>query len=824
MTRPDAPEVMRQIRWPLRLTWAGLWAERLSRAFWPLWTVLLLALSALAFGAQDVLPLEAAWGGLVAIALGTLWALISGFRRFRRPTRAEALARLDASLPGQPLSALSDDLAIGGNDPAALAVWQAHRARMAARVATARPVRPMLDLAPRDPFGLRFLALTALVMALMFGSIWRVASVTGLGANPAEAMMNGPSWEAWAQPPLHTGKPALYLNDQPAGTLELPRGTRVQVRLYGEVGALTLSETVSAATTPPPASDLAQNFEVLQDGAIAINGPGGREWQVVALKDRAPMISSDGKITRERDGKMKLPFAAEDDFAIAGGTATITLDMAALDRRYGLAMDPEPRPALVLDLPLPISGNRAKFEDALVEDVSEHAFANMPVQVRLEVKDAQGQTGTAAPFSLILPGKRFFDPLAAAIIELRRDLLWNRASAARAAQIFKAITHLPEDLTRDEKTFARLKAAITKLDTEKTALTPEARDALAKELWEIALLVEEGDLASARERLARAQERLNEAIRNGADPAEIQELMEELRAATDDYMRLLAQEMERNPDGAEADAGERMEVTGDQIQEMMDEIQRLMEEGKMAEAAQAMAMLQQLLENLQMTEGGSGSGGPQMPGMKGLQETLRDQQSLSDEAFRDLQQGGPDAQPDEGESQGGDQEQGEQSLAERQEQLRDRLDGLNQGPLPGAGTERGSEGREALDEAERRMQEAERALREGDLSGALDRQAEAMDAMRDGMRALGEAQSEAERREAEGPEGERLAEREAARDPLGREPGENSRRIGSDRNLLQGQDVERRAQDLLDEIRRRAGEQNRSETERDYLKRLLDLF
>ena len=187
MTRPDAPEVMRQIRWPLRLTWAGLWAERLSRAFWPLWTVLLLALSALAFGAQDVLPLEAAWGGLVAIALGTLWALISGFRRFRRPTRAEALARLDASLPGQPLSALSDDLAIGGNDPAALAVWQAHRARMAARAATARPVRPMLDLAPRDPFGLRFLALTALVMALMFGSIWRVASVTADSKRPPGA-------------------------------------------------------------------------------------------------------------------------------------------------------------------------------------------------------------------------------------------------------------------------------------------------------------------------------------------------------------------------------------------------------------------------------------------------------------------------------------------------------------------------------------------------------------------------------------------------------------------------------------------------------------
>lgn len=245
----------------------------------------------------------------------------------------------------------------------------------------------------------------------------------------------------------------------------------------------------------------------------------------------------------------------------------------------------------------------------------------------------------------------------------------------------------------------------------------------------------------------------------------------------------------------------------------------------MAEAAQAMAMLQQLLQNLQMTEGGGGSGGPQMPGMKGLQETLRDQQGLSDEAFRDLQQGAPGEQPNENEGQGGDQEQGEEeSLADRQEQLRNRLDGLNQGPLPGAGTERGSEGRDALDDAERRMQEAERALREGDISGALDRQAEAMDAMRDGMRALGEAQAESDRREAEGPEGERLAERETARDPLGREPGDNGRRIGSDRNLLQGQDVERRAQDLLDEIRRRAGEQNCSDSERDYLKRLLDLF
>ncbi|MDQ1847180.1 DUF4175 domain-containing protein [Gemmobacter fulvus] len=822
MTDRRTPEVMHSIRWPLRLTWAGLWAERLSRAFWPLWSVALVTLAALTFGVQDALPLEAAWGGLVAAIVGAVWAVWHGLRRFHRPRRAEAVVRLDASLPGHPLSALADDQAIGSTDPASVAVWQTHRARMAARAAMAKPVRPDLRLASRDPFGLRYLALTALVMALMFGSIWRVASVSGLAPGAAEAMMNGPTWEGWAQPPLHTGKPALYLNDIAQGPLELPQGTRMQIRLYGEVGALTLSETVSGQTTPPPASDLAQSFAVMQDGAVAINGPGGRTWQIMALPDTAPSIRITGDVSRERDGKMKLPFAVEDDYGITGGTASIALDLAEVDRRYGLAIAPEPREALVIDLPLPISGNRAAFSDALIEDVSKHPFANQPVQIRLTVTDAQNQTGTADPLSIILPGKRFFDPLAAAIIELRRDLLWSRENGPRAAQIFKAITHLPDDLMRDETTFKRLMAALKQLNTTAASLTAEQRDALADELWEIALLVEEGDLASARERLARAQERLNEAIRNGADPAEIQELMEELRAATEDYMQLLAEEAQRNPDSEMAENQQRMQLTGDQIQEMMDEIQRLMEEGRMAEAAEAMAMLQKLLENLQITEGGAGGqGGPQMPGMRELQDTLRDQQQLSDEAFRELQQG-PSGQQQQGDGSGSEGPEGK-DLAERQQALRDRLDALNGNRLPGAGSEKGEAGRRALDEAEREMDDAERALRDGDLSGALDRQADAMDRMRDGMRALGDAQAEAERQEQGEGQAQGRGDQGPQRDPLGRETG-NSGVIGSDGNMARGPDVYRRAQDLLDEIRRRAGEQQRAETERDYLKRLLELF
>lgn len=123
------------------------------------------------------------------------------------------------------------------------------------------------------------------------------------------------------------------------------------------------------------------------------------------------------------------------------------------------------------------------------------------------------------------------------------------------------------------------------------------------------------------------------------------------------------------------------------------------------------------------------------------------------------------------------------------------------------------------------MEEAEDALRRGDLPEALDRQAEALEAMREGMRDFGEALAEQSRREGDTRMGEEQgqADPREGRDPLGRQSGESAR-IGSDRNMLQGQDVYRRAEELLDEIRRRSGDLTRPEGERDYLKRLLELF
>lgn len=823
----DVASTLKSIARPIQLTLVGLWAERLVRCFWPLWSTLIATLSALAFGLQDVLPIEVAWPALILAGLAALGFLWTGLRRFHRPTRTEALIRLDQRLPGRPLAALTDTQAIGSDDPASLAVWQAHRARMAARAARATAVEPDLRLASRDPFALRYVALTAFVMAMIFGSLWRVTSVEALAPGSGANIAAGPTWEGWAQPPAYTGKPTIYLNEVDQASLDLPIGTRLQFRLYGEVGDLTLSETVSQRTEVPPASEPVHDFLLKQSGRVSVDGPGGRAWEFTATPDAAPSVVADAKLEREADGKLKQKFTATDDYGVTAGQVSIALDLPAVQRVYGLTGDPEPREAAVLDLPMPVNGSRASFTETLVDDLSKHPFANLPVTMTFQVTDAANQQGTAAPLHVTLPGKRFFDPFAAALIEMRRDLLWNRSNAPQVAQILKAVTNRPEGFVRNQRAYLRLRVLMRDLDTQAVSLTPETRDTMAEELWQIALLVDEGDLASALENLRRAQDRLDEAIKNGADKSEIDQLMKELRQAMNDYMRQLAQEAEKNPDQQQSQNLEGMQMSADQLQQMLDELQKLMEEGKTAEAQQLMELLRQMMENMQVVQGqgqGQGQGGPGQQAMRDLQDTLRGQQGLSDDAFRDLQDGqeGQEGQEGEGEGQQGE---GGKGLAERQQELRDRLGQLQDGQLPGDGTEQGEEGRRQLDRAGRAMDEAEDALRDGDLPQALDRQAEAMEAMRDGMQSFGDALAENQRQPGDAPQGEEFgqADPNGQRDPLGREPG-NSARIGSDRNMLQGQDVYRRAQDLLDEIRRRSGEQLRPEGERDYLRRLLDMF
>ena len=847
----------KSLRRPYLLTHLGLWAERVTHAAWPLWSVFFVGFALWGTGLLPSLSTFALWAVFVLLGAGLLYGLWHG-RTFRAPTKEETLARLDAALPGRPIQALNDAQTIGSGDAASEVVWQAHLARMEAKLAAARAVEPDLRVSSADPYALRYAAVLLLAVTVLFGGIWRGADLsTGLGAGPADALQTGPAWEVWLEPPRYTGKPTLYLADIEPGPIEVPAGSEVLLRFYGQIGALSVSETLSGRDAYDP-TEPNQSFAIAQSGTLAITGDGQEVlWSITLAPDAVPNIRLEEMPTHEPPSAMRMPFAAEDDYGIVSGVAQISLDLEAVDRRYGLAVAPEPREDLVLDLPLPISGDRTAFSEILVDDVSKHPFANLPVRIELVAIDAAQQKGSSTAEAAELPGRGFFDPLANALIEQRRDLLWSRENQKRAAQILRTMTHRAGDTYDSSEAYILTRQAIRML--ERTAsLSSAERDAIAEVLWQAALKEEEGNLESALERMRQAQERLSEAIRQGASPEEIERLMDELRQAMDEYMRQLAQEQAQNPQSQDQAQNqqqqEQREITRDQLDELMDRIQELMEQGRTAEAQQLLQELQRMMENLEVTQNPNGQGGEgqQNPGeqaMQDLRDTLREQQGLSDEAFRELQeQFNPNAQAGENqgnegrnggqgrgeshEGDGGEQEpsgqdgggqQGEGSLSQRQSQLRGRLNELQRN-MPGQGTPEGDAARDALDRAGRAMDRAAEGLAEDRLADAIDQQSQAMDALREGMDQLGQALAEAQQQgqgQQEGQDGEDAQAQ--AQDPLGRAPGTTGQ-IGTDENLLQGDDVRRRARDLLDEIRRRSAEQDRPEVERDYLNRLLDRF
>ena len=824
----------------LALTRAGMLAEGLAGAFWPAFSLALIGWAAMGFDIfAHIPPLWGFWLGTAGV-LAFVLALGWGLWRFRWPRRAEAVARLDRSLPGRPLAALTDDQAIGDGDALTAALWQAHRRRMAAAAAAAQPVKPRPQLARRDPYGLRLAALTAAAVALLFGAPQRMGEVPGLPGQAGAAI--SPSWEGWITPPAYTGRPSLYLNAIRQNDFDVPQGSRVVIRFYGQPGAHHLGQTI-ASEVQGDEDNQTLEFTAMQSGRLSVIGPASRSWFVQVLPDEPPRVRFDGRMSRGRGGVLEQPFLAEDDYGVTAGTATITLDLDRVERRHGLELEPEAREDLELDLPMPMTRNRERFSDVLRDDLSDHPWAHLPVRIALSVRDAAGQVGEGGSRPEVLPARRFFEPAAQAVMELRRDLLWNRDNARRSAQLMRAMLHDADDAFRDEAVPVRLREAVDFIEVrlDEGRWDGDARDLLAEDLWDLALLLEEGELADARERLRRARERLEQAMRDGASPDEIAELMDELREATRDYMRMLAEQPRERGEPQAGERGDQMEVTGDQIRELMDRIQELMEEGRMEEAAELMAMLQELLDNLQIAEGGEG--GEPMPGseaMEGLGDTLGDQQSLADETFRDLQ-GRPDGRPEPGEERGDEpgDEPGEgrdrdeagggeaggdhiAGLAERQEALRERLREQQLQPLPGEGTAEGEAALDALEEAERAMDEAARALRDGETREALERQAEALEQLREAMRQMGEAMR-GDRAERDGAQ-DRAEGQGTGRDPLGRDRRGEADTRGDLGGAEPGADPRARARELMDEIRRRSAELERPEEEREYLNRLIERF
>ncbi len=77
---------------------------------------------------------------------------------------------------------------------------------------------------------------------------------------------------------------------------------------------------------------------------------------------------------------------------------------------------------------------RGRHKGGSFQDLTAHSWAGLDVELRLVARDAMGQIGASAPLAMTLPERKFYHPVARAIIEQRKRLAadWREHQLAAA--------------------------------------------------------------------------------------------------------------------------------------------------------------------------------------------------------------------------------------------------------------------------------------------------------------------------------------------------------------------------------------------------------
>jgi uncharacterized protein (TIGR02302 family) len=816
------------------IAWERFWPH-LARVF----TVAGLFLVVSWVGLWLALPFLARAIGLalfVILALGALFPLL----RFRWPSRQEGLSRLDrgTGIRHRPATALTDTL--GTQDPVALALWQAQRERTLASIKRIRAGLPSPRLAIHDPWALRALIAVMMVAAYVAAGderVMRVAAAFDWNGVLAPANVRV---DAWVTPPLYTGKPPIILSAAnkeavlpAAGPLPVPAGSTLIVRSSGGtldvVAGGGVTEVVPAEQAPKGTNE--RHFTIAGDGTLHVRAPSGQpQWKFSATPDRIPTIALAKDPERQARGSLQMSYKVEDDYGVTEAHALFAARRPAAPKDGA-----EPRPLFEppqFPLVLPNARTRNGVGQT-VKDLSEDPYAGADVTLTLTAKDEAGNEGRSEPFNLRLPERLFTKPLARALIEQRRILALDANQNGQVYDALDALMIAPDLFMPETGQYLGLYSVARQLEA---ARTDDAMREVVASLWALAVTIEDGNITDVDKALRAAQEALKQALENGASDEEIKKLTQDLRAALDNFMRQLAEQLRNNPQQLARPLDPNSRVMRQQdLNNMIERMERLSRSGDKDGAKQLLEQLQQMLENLQMAQPGQSGEGDMEQALNELGDMIRKQQQLRDKTFKQGQDSRRDRAHGKGDQNLGDLQQDQQGLRDRLKKLQDQLAKRGMGQhgekgqpgqqgQPGQdGDPQAGDGEDGLGEADNAMGDAGGKLGEGNADGAVDSQGKALDALRKGAQSLAEAMQQGDGDgQGDGP-GNRAGRQQSGgnqSDPLGRPL--HGREFGDDLTVkIPGEIDVQRVRRILEELRRRLADPQRPQIELDYIERLL---
>lgn len=588
---------LRRLRRQRLLARAALLFERVWPALWPALGVLALFLCLALLDVLPALPPAAHAILLVAAAAAVATLLVRGLRRLAVPTEAEADRRLERAtgLHHRPLAVLQDKPASPGPVASGTdALWRAHLARADAAVGRLRVGLPHPGLAALDRRALRGALVVALVAAVGIAgpdAKQRLARAVRPAWLPA-ATLPGTELQAWITPPAYTGLPPVFLRRE-GGAISVPTASHLTVSVTGGAGApgLTLAGT-ALGVQALDATSFQADADLVSGGRLAVRR-GGREiagWDLTVVANAAPVVVWPEPPGPARGGgrapQTRLPWQVSDDYGVVNLGAELRL------------RDRPDAPPLAVPIPLP-GGSPKSARGARQQDFTTHPWAGLPVLGRLVARNAAGLTSTSGEESFTLPERRFQNPIAQALMEIRKQLTLRPEERLPPIAELDHLSGIPEAWQDDLPAFLNLRAIASLLYRNPADMAvAEAQS----RLWDLALHLEEGAADRTARALDQARQALHEALAapqrgDKVEPAEIDQRMKDIQDALERHLQALAEQARRNPDSEQYDP-DAHRLDARDMERLAEEMREAARAGRMDEARQKLAELEQMLDEM----------------------------------------------------------------------------------------------------------------------------------------------------------------------------------------------------------------------------------
>ena len=199
----------------------------------------------------------------------------------------------------------------------------------------------------------------------------------------------------------------------------------------------------------------------------------------------------------------------------------------------------------------------------------------------------------------MLPERPFQNPVARALMAIRRDLSLRPNDRASAVNGLDALLMAPDALGADYGAYTTWRHLLPAWSEK----SPAAIDEAQQRMWELALHLEEGQT----ERTARALDEARQAARDALDKAirepndanreALDRRLKELEEAIERHMQALAEEARRNNDEMPFDPNAQ-HLSNRDLDKMAEQAREAAREGRMQDAQQRMAELERMLDRL----------------------------------------------------------------------------------------------------------------------------------------------------------------------------------------------------------------------------------